>query len=101
MPIVTAVSLNAAGNPLDVKVTPVTAFTDAAILTWAQASLKPGCSYLSDGLGRFAAVTDAGCTHRVEVVRQRKPRDLPQFKWVNTILGNLKTMLSGAYKAFG
>jgi hypothetical protein len=28
------------------------------------------------------------------------PRDLPQFKWVNTVLGNIKTMLSGAYKAF-
>jgi len=36
----------------------------------------------------------------VEVVRKRKPRDLPQFRWVNTVLGNLKTMLAGAYKAF-
>ena len=46
-------------------------------------------------------MTDAGCTHTVEVVGQRKPRDLPQFKSVNTVLDNLKTMLSGAYKAFG
>ena len=52
-------------------------------------------------LSCFAAVTEAGCTHRVEVVGQRKPSELPQFKWVNTVLGNLKTMLSGAYKAFG
>ncbi|MCY7315896.1 MAG: transposase, partial [Rubrivivax sp.] len=29
-----------------------------------------------------------------------KPRELPQFKWVNTILGNLKTMIYGAHKAF-
>ena len=55
---------------------------------------------LSDGLACFAAVTEAGCNHRVQIVGQRKPRDLPQFKWVNTVLGNLKTMLSGAYKAF-
>jgi len=41
-------------------------------------------------------VTEAGCTHRAEVVGQRKPRDLPQFKWINTVLGNLKTMVSGA-----
>ena len=36
--------------------------------------------------------------------RGRKPsqhRDLPQFKWVNTVLGNLKTMVSGAYKVLG
>ena len=28
-----------------------------------------------------------------------KPRDLPQFKWVNTVLGNLKTSFAGAYDA--
>jgi len=37
----------------------------------------------------------------VEIVSNRKPRDLAQFKWVNTVLGNLKTMLSGAHKSFG
>ncbi|MGB5831443.1 MAG: transposase, partial [Thiohalocapsa sp.] len=31
----------------------------------------------------------------------RKPKDLPMFYWVNTVLGNLKTSLSGAYHAFG
>ena len=101
VPLVAAVSLNEAGNPLHVKLSPVATFSNEAIATWAKANLKPGCSVLSDGLACFAAVTDAGCTHSAEVVGQRKPRDLPQFKWVNTVLGNLKTMLSGAYKAFG
>lgn len=100
VPIVAAVSLNAAGNPLHVKVSPVPAFSNESISRWAQANLRPGCSVLSDGLGCFAAVTDAGCTHHVEVVGKRKPKDLPQFRWVNTVLGNLKTMLAGAYKAF-
>jgi len=63
--------------------------------------MAPGADVLSDGLACFAAVTEAGCTHRVEVVGQRQPRDLPQFKWVNTVLGNLKTIVSGAYKALG
>ena len=30
----------------------------------------------------------------------RKPKDLPQFHWVNTILGNLKSALTGTYHAF-
>ena len=30
----------------------------------------------------------------------RKPKDLPEFSWVNTILGNLKTSFGGAYHAF-
>lgn len=101
VPFVAAVSLNEAGNPRFAKLTPVPGFTSQAISSWARANLAAGTCVLSDGLACFAAVTEAGCTHTVEVVGQRKPRDLPQFKWVNTVLGNLKTMLSGAYKAFG
>ena len=101
VPFVAAVSLNDEGRPRFVKLTPVPGFTSQAISTWARASLAVGTNVLSDGLACFAAVTDAECTHTVEVVGQRKPRDLPQFKWVNTVLGNVKTMLSGAYKAFG
>jgi hypothetical protein len=55
---------------------------------------------VSDGLGCFAAVTSAGCLHTPIVVGQRKPRELPEFTWVNTVLGNLKTTLSGAFHAF-
>ena len=101
VPFVAAVSLNGEGHPRFAKLTPVPGFTSQAISTWARANLTVGTDVLSDGLARFAAATDAGCTHTVEVVGQRKPRDLPQFKWVNTVLGNLKTMISGAYKAFG
>ena len=31
------------------------------------------------------------------VVGSLKPRDLPSFMWVNTVLGNLKTTLAGAF----
>jgi hypothetical protein len=60
----------------------------------------PGTRVVSDGLGCFAAVTSAGCLHTPIVVGQRKPRELPEFVWVNTVLGNLKTTLSGAFHAF-
>ncbi|MFY9511695.1 MAG: IS1595 family transposase [Rubrivivax sp.] len=83
VPFVAAVSLNDAGNPRYVKLSLVPGFTSEAIATWARSNLATGTSVLSDGLGCFAAVIDAGCTHTVEVVGQRKPRDLPQFKWVN------------------
>jgi hypothetical protein len=48
----------------------------------------------SDGLACFNAVIDAGCVHQPTVVAGRKPKDLPEFKWVNTVLGNLKTSFS-------
>ena len=78
---------------------PLTGFTSQAIGQWAKARLKPSCVVRSDGLGCFAAVTDAGCTHMPQVVGNLKPKDLPEFKWINTVLGNLKTTLSGAFHA--
>ena len=54
----------------------------------------------SDGLACFAAVTEAGCSHHPTVMAGRKPKDVPKFKWINTVLGNLKTSLLGCYHAF-
>ena len=96
-PFVAAVSLNDKGRPQFVKLNRVSGFTNEAIKGWAQAHLAPTALVVSDGLGCFAAVTAAGCSHTPIVVGDRKPRDLPQFHWVNTILGNLKTSLHGAF----
>ena len=100
VPFVAAVSLNAEGHPVYVKMAPVPAFTRKAIGDWAKADLSPGCQVFSDGLACFAGVTDAGCQHQPTIVGTRKPKDLPEFRWINTILGNLKTSLGGAYHAF-
>lgn len=97
VPFVAAVSLNAQGSPMYVKLNVVSGFTLKAISSWARASLMPGSVVTSDGLSCFAAVVDAGCTHAPFVVGGLKPRDLPQFRWINTVLGNLKTTLAGAF----
>jgi transposase-like protein len=97
VPFVAAVSLNGKGHPLHVKLSLVSGFTSQSISKWAKASLAPASVVSSDGLGCFAAVVDARCVHRPFVVGDLMPRDLPQFKWVNTVLGNLKTTLSGAF----
>lgn len=100
VPFVVAVSLTDEGFPLHVKLTPVSGFTLDAIEAWAKKSLCATAIVTSDGLGCFAAVTNAGCMHQPIVVGARKPRDLPEFTWVNTVLGNLKTTLAGAFHAF-
>jgi hypothetical protein len=78
----------------------VSAFTREAIAQWARANLEPGSDVRSDGLACFAGVIDAGCAHSYIVVGKRLPRDVPQLKWVNIVLGNLKTMINGAHKSF-
>jgi transposase-like protein len=100
VPFVAAVSLNASGGPEYLKLNVVAGFTLEAIGQWAKASLAPGALVSSDGLACFSAVTRAGCIHMPVVVGDRKPRELPQFQWINTTLGNLKTSLSGAYHSF-
>jgi transposase-like protein len=99
-PFIAAVSVNDGGHPMRVKMSPVPGFTLKAVADWARVNLVAGSNVLSDGLSCFAGVIEAGCAHSYIVVGHQKPRDLPEFKWLNTVLGNLKTAISGAHKAF-
>ncbi len=100
VPFVAAISLSAEGRPLCIKMALVPGFTRKAVSDWANANLAPGCIVTFDGLGCFAGVTDAGCQHREIIADGRKPKDLPEFNWINTVFGSLKTSLGGAYHAF-
>lgn len=101
VPFVAAVSVSDDGRPLRAKLSPVSGFTLKAVGQWASLNLAPGSTVLSDGLACFNAVAEAGCAHQPTVVAGRKPRELPEFQWINTVLGNLKTSLKGSYHAFG
>lgn len=100
VPFVAAVSLTEEGRPLRVRLTPVPGFTLKVISAWAKDHLAPSCAVFSDGLACFGAVTEAGCSHHPTVMAGRKPGEVPEFRWINTVLGNLKTSLSGCYHAF-
>jgi hypothetical protein len=61
---------------------------------------------VSDGLRCFMALTQAGIEHQRIVLRPHVNGEaacvkLPQFRAVNTLLGNLKTAIAGTYHAFG
>jgi hypothetical protein len=48
----------------------------------------------------FRSIVTAGCSHEAIVTGGKHPNDLPQFRWINTLLGNLKTSLSGTFHTF-
>ena len=99
-PFVAAVETNAEGHPLRVKLTVVEGFRLTEIAAWAQQHLSPGTQVLSDGLSCFNGVTAAGCVHEPMVTGGGKAAvERPEFRWVNTILGNIKTALRGTYHA--
>ncbi|ASF46070.1 hypothetical protein CEK71_08245 [Methylovulum psychrotolerans] len=101
VPFVAALSLDGDEHPLYIKLSLIPGFTCEAISDWAKINLEPGSTALSDGLACFAAVTRTDCRHGAIIVGGRKPKDMLEFLWLNTILGNLKTSLGGAYHAFG
>ena len=100
IPFVAAVSMDEKEHPRYAKFTPVPGFTMTAISAWALDNLNPGCRVISDGLACFSAITAANCQHQAIVAGGKKPKDLPEFRWVNTILGNLKTSIAGTYHSF-
>jgi len=100
VPIVAAISLNEAGHPVHAKITPVLGFSSAALAGWASKHLAAGCAVLSDGLACFRSVIAAGCSHQAVVTGGKHPEELPEFRWINILLGNLKTSLSGTFHAF-
>lgn len=100
VPFIAAVSVSEEGHPLFAKLTPVKAFSGECVAEWASSHLDVASRVLSDGLACFRGVTDVGCEHFPSIVGGRKPDELPQFFWVNTVLGNLKTSFNGAYHAF-
>ena len=99
-PFVAAVETNKQGHPLRMKLTVVEGFRLTEIAAWAQLHLGTGTRVVSDGLACFHGVTAAGCVHEPVVVGSGKAAvERPEFRWVNTILGNLKNALRGTYHA--
>lgn len=66
-----------------------------------QDSQAASAHVVSDGTACFYKVLQGRATHARHVTGSgRKAAQMLQFKWVNTMLGNLKTALSGAYHSF-
>ncbi|TAM80166.1 MAG: IS1595 family transposase [Candidimonas sp.] len=89
------------GQPRFIRLTPVARFTHEAIKRWAAQSLAPTAHVVSDGLWCFQSATHTAATHERHVTGHgRQAVQRPEFHWVNTLLGNLKTALSGTYHSF-
>lgn len=100
VPFVAAVQTNKKGHPIYAKFSVVKSFSHEEIEAWVSRSLQPGTVVVSDGMYCFQAVTNAGHTHEREVVgKHRKSTSMDCFKWVNTVLGNLKNAITGTYHA--
>lgn len=101
LPFVAAVATRD-GRPVAVHLRRVEGFTKEQIACCAKAGLAPGAAVVSDGLHCFAAIAEAGFAHTVIKTGggPRRPAE-PAFACVNTVLGNVKSAITGTCRALG
>jgi len=97
-PFVAAVETTGDGSPIRIKLSVVKGFRSTDIEDWSKRHLSAGSTVISDGLACFQAVKEAGCTHdRIVCGGGRASVEEPEFYWVNTVLGNLKSALRSTF----
>ena len=100
VPFVAAVEMQD-GRPQRVRFDPVSGFSFVGLTTWAKQALVPGATVTSDGLLGFEVVRQLGFKHQVVIPPRGKAGcEIEPFRWMNILLGNLKTALSGTHHAF-
>lgn len=99
-PMIAAVEVNEEYHPLYVKLSPVCSFTKKEIEKWSLSNLDSGCYVVTDGLHCFDAFSNVTKQHiSIPMKKDPKTGKKPYFKWVNTILGNVKSFLTGTYRS--
>src|SRR3989339_1739813 len=91
IPFVAAVSIGDKGHPIAIRFSQVSGFSKEAIKAWAQKHLAPKRNVVTDGLECFTAFQESGHEH-IAIITGGGPQsvEMPEFKWVNTIIGNVK-----------
>ncbi len=98
---VVAVQTTGGGHPQRLLLHVVKTHDGEAIEAMARTHLSPTARVVSDGLACFRAVTRIGCTHEpVIAAKLGWSEKFPSFRWVITVLGNLKTAIVGTLKSF-
>ena len=99
-PFVAAVEVNEEDYPIAMQFKVVEGFRSTEISNWGNQHLASDTVVISDGLACFLAVAETGCQH-IPVVTGGGPDSVAMetFKWVNTMIGNVKNAMHGTYHA--
>lgn len=99
-PFVAAVSLNKQGHPVRMKMTVIDGFKSDVIKQWSEKHIRTGAIVISDGLPCFRAIASEDKHHvYAKTGGNLDMLEHPAFKWVNTMIGNVKNSLRGSCHA--
>ena len=97
-PFVAALVKSFDGHPLALRLSVVEGFRKRELAAWTEKSIHPDSIVVSDGLGCFRGVAAAGVEHQPVVTGGgAASMALEEFRWLNTVLGNVKNALRGTY----
>jgi transposase-like protein len=97
-PFVAAVATDEKGHPLQMRFSQVESFSKLEISQWAEKHLAPGSIVVSDGYRCFTGIKNANCNHQsIKTGGGPDSVEIKEFKWVNTMLGNVKNAIRGSY----
>ena len=100
VPFIAAVETTEDGKPVQIHLRRVNGFRTKEIKTYAIASLMQNSHVISDGLACFGGIAAVGFEHTAIVTGGGKACvEIEAFRWVNTLLGNVKNALAGTYHA--
>jgi hypothetical protein len=95
-PFVAALSKSHDGHPMALRMDVVESFRKSELAAWGEKFLDPDCIAVSDGLGCFRGIAEAGVEHQAVVTGGGAASvELEDFRWLNTIIGNVKNALHG------
>lgn len=99
VPFVAAVETTADGRPQYVRFDALP-FTHERLAAWGHRALAPTAHLLSDSLPSFSVLGQLGRHEPIIVGSGKQAARHPKFRWVNTLISNFKTAMSGTYHAF-
>ena len=93
-----AVSTDIYGHPQQMRFSRVSGFSLGEVNRWSRKHLDHRSVVISDGLPCFSAVEEIGCGHEAVITGGGyQSVERQEFRWVNTMIGNLKNSIRGTY----
>jgi hypothetical protein len=97
-PFVAALAKTHDGHPVALRMSVAEGFRKNELAAWTEKFVHPNSIVVTDGLGCFRGVAAAGVGHQPVVTGGGAASvELEDFRWLNTILGNVKNALHGTY----
>jgi transposase-like protein len=94
---IAAVELDDDGHPQHVRFDPLPDLKGETLRVWVRTALDPTAHLVTDAYASLACAGAEVASYGPIVVSPRQSSEIDAFRWVNTVISNLKTAIRGTY----